>query len=369
MPRVLWLFEYPTLNGGEYSILATLPELRRREFEIVAGAPCHGPLADLLASLNVAVVDLADAVDTQRSQESRRASLLDVVQNVGADMVHANSLSMSRLSGPVLADAKIPSIGHLRDILRLSKRASADIDRHPRLLAVSNATRDYHVAAGMTADKVEVLYNGVDLDRFSRRVSTQYLHRELNLPDDTLLVGSIGQLVARKGLDAAMDAMQRVTAERDDVHYLIVGERFSRKQETIEYEQRLRDRAVQGSLRGRCHFLGVRNDMPELLAELALLLHSARQEPLGRVLLEASATGTPVVATDVGGTREVFPDASTGRLVAVDQPEELASQCLQLLGSARDREEMSQAARGRAESSFDAKIAAHKLADIYTKSI
>ncbi len=369
MPRVLWLFEYPTLNGGEYSILANLPELRRREFEIVAAAPCNGPLADLLASLNVPLVDLTEAVDTQRSQESRRASLLDVVQNVGADVVHANSLSMSRLSGPVLADANIPSIGHLRDILRLSKRACADIDRHPRLLAVSNATRDYHVAAGMTADKVEVLYNGVDLDRFSRRAPTQYLHRELNVPADSLLVGTIGQLVARKGLDVAFDAMQRVTAARDDVHYLIVGERFSRKQEAIEYEQRLRDRALQGSLRGRCHFLGVRSDMPELLAELAILLHSARQEPLGRVLLEAAATGTPVVATDVGGTREIFPDASTRAIVAVDQPEELANKCLQLLGSARDRGELSRGGRGRAESAFDAKDAARKLAEIYTKSI
>ena len=73
---------------------------------------------------------------------------------------------MSRLVGPVTAELGIPSMGHIRDIVSLSAKAMADVNCNTRLLAVSHATRDYHVAAGLDADKAFVLYNGVDLQRF-----------------------------------------------------------------------------------------------------------------------------------------------------------------------------------------------------------
>ena len=91
--------------------------------------------------------------------------------------------------------------------------------------------------------------------------------------------------------------------------WLIIGQRFSEKEESRQFEAGLHQ-AGAGPLAGRIHFLGVRDDIPEILNELTLLVHPARQEPLGRVLLEAAAAGVAVVATDVGGTREIFPPES-----------------------------------------------------------
>src|SRR6185369_11888616 len=98
-------------------------------------------------------------------------------------------LAMGRLSGPVATEMQLPSIAHLRDIVGLSARAIADLDQHRRLLAVSQATRDYHVARGLTANKTFVAYNGVDLLRFQPRQPTGWLHRELNLPPEAILLG------------------------------------------------------------------------------------------------------------------------------------------------------------------------------------
>jgi glycosyltransferase involved in cell wall biosynthesis len=111
----------------------------------------------------------------------------------------------------------------------------------------------------------------------------------------------------RKGLDTLLAAAGRIAGGQPNAHFLIVGQRYSQKQEAFEYEAALHAVASQPPLAGRVHFLGLRDDMPGLLNELALLVHAARQEPLGRVLLEAAASAVPVIATAVGGTAEIFP--------------------------------------------------------------
>jgi glycosyltransferase involved in cell wall biosynthesis len=106
--------------------------------------------------------------------------------------------------------------------------------------------------------------------------------------------------------------------------------------------------------------------VPRLLNELAVLVHPARQEPLGRVLLEAAASGVPIVATDVGGTAEIFPPLSqTARLVPSDNPEAVARETALLLDDAALACNMATLARRRAESTFDARQSAASLARHY----
>jgi glycosyltransferase involved in cell wall biosynthesis len=112
--------------------------------------------------------------------------------------------------------------------------------------------------------------------------------------------------------------------------------------------------------------LGNRNDVPFLLPECDLLVHAARQEPLGRVLLEAAATGMAIVATDVGGTREIFPaEAKAAVLVPPDDPGALATAIRPLLQYDNGRKAFGAAARRRAESAFDVRIAAARLIEQY----
>ena len=124
--------------------------------------------------------------------------------------------------------------------------------------------------------------------------------------------------------------------------------------------------AQEPPLAGRVHFLGTRNDVPQLLPECALLVHAARQEPLGRVLLEAAACGLAVVATDVGGTREIFPTEADGAvLVPADDPVAIADAVTALLGDDARRAALGRAGRRRAEAAFDVHSAAARLIDLY----
>jgi glycosyltransferase involved in cell wall biosynthesis len=368
MPRVLVLCEYASLNGGERSLLAVLDGVQRAGFELSVAAPPAGPLADAIRCRGVRLVPLG----LHRPSGSRlelsacRRRVREAITGSGADLVHANSLSTSRISGPVVAQLGIPSLGHLRDILRVSPAVVADLNRHTRLLAVSQATRDWYLTAGLRPEKTRVLFNGVDLQEYRPGPPSGFLVRELGLSSTSRLVGSIGQIGMRKGLHTFARAAERIVHDGHDVHFVVVGQRYSQKPEAIQYEHQLLDMTSKQPLRGRFHLLGVRDDVPQLLREFHVLAHAARQEPLGRVLLEAAACAVPVVATDVGGTREIFPDdAGAAILIPADDAQSLADAVTRLLRDDELRQRVGRAARCRAEQAFDAGQAAELLAEHY----
>lgn len=371
MLHVLLLCEYPTLNGGEHSMLATLESVCEAGFRVTAVAPATGPLAEEFARRGVEVVPFHsfDESGKRLSQDVRRRRLASILQSEKPDLVHANSLSMGRLCGPLAAQAGLPSIAHLRDIVRISAQAMADLNCQGRLLAVSRATRRFHVAAGLDGEKTRVVYNGVDLARFHPRPGTGWLHRELRFPGKAFLVGVIGQISLRKGQDILVRAAARLVDEAPEIHYVLVGERFSDKDESRRFEADLRE-AAGAELAGRLRLVGFRDDVDRLMNELSLLVHAARQEPLGRVLLEAAASGLPVVATDVGGTGEIFPpQEQAARLVPPDDADSLAEAIRQLAGDEGLRRELSVRGRRRAEAAFDVKQAAAALVEQYHQTL
>jgi glycosyltransferase involved in cell wall biosynthesis len=353
--EIFLLCEYPTLNGGERSMLSTLGGVRRAGFSPVVLAPPQGPLAEALAAADVEIIpfDCLPERKTRGSLGRLREKLSAILSRRRPKLLHANSLSMGRMSGPVAVAHQLPSIGHLRDIIGLGPMWGNDVDRHTRLLAVSQATRRFHIAGGLTGEKIHVLYNGVDLEEFCPRKPTGYLHSELGLPTKTLLIATIGRIGMRKGQDVLLRAATQIERAFPDVHYLVVGARHSEKEESRRFEQVLHN-AVERDLRGRVHFLGIRPDVSRLLNELTLLVHPARQEPLGRVLLEAAAAGAPVVATEVGGTSEIFPpEKNAARLVPPEDSNALADAIQEMLSDSSLRRRMAAKARRQAEEQFD----------------
>jgi glycosyltransferase involved in cell wall biosynthesis len=370
MADVLLLLEYAALNGGERSLLAVLEDLQQSGYRMSAAAPPSGPLADELQARGVEVIpfDVCAPGGQRFSQTALRERLREIIVSYRPELVHANSLAMGRLSGPVVSDLGVYSVAPLRDMMSLTAAALRDLCCHTRLLAVSHATRSWYVERGVDPARIHVLYNGVDLDTFRPRPTTGYLHRELGLADDAKLIGSIGQISLRKGFDTVVASARLLAASHPRVHWLIVGERHAQKDETRQFEEALRQASASPPLAGRLHLLGRRDDVPRLLNELAVLVHPARQEPLGRVLLEAAASGVPVVATDVGGTAEIFPpDSQAAVLVPPDNAEAMARAMGLLLDNAVLEETLATGARRRAESMFDARQSAASLARHYSE--
>ena len=353
MPTIHYLCEFRSLNGGERSMLSVWDGIVEKGYQPVLIGPGEGPLAEAARRRGVRVIGFTATDDAGRrlSQDERRRRLGRLLEEERPELLHANSLAMGRLAGPVTREAGVPSIAHLRDIMKLSRKAVEDLNANTRIIAVSNAVKAFHVAAGLDGAKTHVIYNGVDLETFRPRPASGFLHEELGIPPNAPLVASIGQIGLRKGFDVLAQAAIELSGRFPDVHYLILGERSSDKEESREFERTLRE--TFGRLGSRAHFLGVRTDVPRVMSELTLLVHPARQEPLGRVLLEAAASGVAVVATDVGGTEEIFPPGSgTARLVPKDDVGAMVEAMGELLAEETVRGKMGTAARHRAEEAF-----------------
>ena len=359
-PRVAVAFEYPSAHGGERSLLAALPGLRRR-FEIAALAPPAGELADLLAAAGVPVT----ACDVRD-----RGSLLPAVRSLEPDLVHGNSLSAGRALGRVAAELPCPATAHLRDILNLSAAATRDLGRCAALVAVSAAVRDHHVARGLPAERVRVVHNGIDPAAFlgslrrRRRAARLSVSDELRLAPETPLVLAVGQIGLRKGWDVLAAAAADVRTDPPPA-FVCVGERWSRKAESVRFEA-----DAFGMLNrhapGRVRRLGTRGDVARLMVAADVLAHPARQEPFGRVLLEAATAGLPVVAADVGGTREMLGDAFAP--FPAGDPTGLAAALTRLLTDPDERARFAAAARRRV-ARFTVDAAADGLAGAWAAAL
>ncbi len=320
-------FEYSTLNGGEFSMLAMLEALGQTEFDFVAAAPPSGMLTERLEQCGVQVLPLT-LRDTHRQKlsiEQINSHLVELVTQVSPDLVHSNSLSMGRMVGRIASRLPIRCTSHLRDIIRLNKTAVSDLNRNAGLIAVSNATKQFHVEQGILSDKLQVIYNGVNTELFRPTPATGILKQELSLSDSAVLLANIGQICLRKGQTLLAQAAVSLAEEFSEANYLFIGQRHSQKAESIAYENAIQLIFREACIEDRLFCLGFREDIPVILNEVDLVVHTAHQEPLGRVLLEAASCGRAIIATEVGGTAEILADQVSAVLIRPDDLEALTA--------------------------------------------
>lgn len=332
--HVAVLFEFPSLNGGEHSMLAVLDRLNTdASIRFTAIAPSQGPLAERLRSLDIPIVPFIVRAygGVKRDADQLTTELESIVSALQPDVLHANSLSMSRLTGQVRPlPESVCCTGHIRDIMKLSAKAMSDLNRLDRIATVSEATKTFHETRGLRPDIAHVIYNGVDTDRFRRRSRTDARRVVLpQIPRSSRVLLNVGQICLRKGqLDLARAVVQLLNT-RDDIHLVLIGERHSEKEETAAYEQAIFDMFASADRSGHLHRAGYQENVEQWMNAADLLVHTAHQEPLGRVLLEAAACELPVIATAVGGTPEILEDQRAARLLPAGDIDALKS-CLML---------------------------------------
>ena len=365
--RVLFLAEYGWRNGGENSFLAIAPLLIQKQFHFIAAVPTSTEFSAALTHLGCDIVDLQFHRQGERkSQPQIREELEALIRHIKPDLVHCNSLSTSRLAGPVTRSCDIPSLGYLRDILRLSGQAIRDISELNQLVAVSHATRDYHVAAGMPPERIQVIYNGVDLVQFSPRPASGEWQQSLGIPPASEILICVGQIGLRKAVDVVLKSFCLLAANNPSLHMVFAGCRHSKKQEAIDYELELKKTSAASCFSDRIHWVGRIEDISGLMNDSTLLLHAARQEPLGRVLLEAAASGLPFVATDVGGTPEIVRNQKLP-MIPLDAPQAMNEAAQGLLSNPEQRHQFSASLRRLAESQFSNQRCTDELSQVYSQ--
>jgi glycosyltransferase involved in cell wall biosynthesis len=188
-----------------------------------------------------------------------------------------------------------------------------------RLAPVSDAGRAALLAEGVPAGKIRTVHNGIPLERYLRD-GTRPLRAELGLGPDEPMFGVVGRLTPWKGQDLFVRIAAGWHAAGRPGTFVIVGRAFN---EDAPFEAALRARVAAAGLGSRVRFVPFRPGIAAALSSLDVLLHtSVKPEPFGRVIVEAMAVGTPVIAARAGGVPEIISDGEDGRLVAPGDEEE-----------------------------------------------
>ncbi|MFP4322208.1 MAG: glycosyltransferase [Anaerolineales bacterium] len=194
--------------------------------------------------------------------------------------------------------------------------------------------RDRIAAQGVPAHKLHVLYNGIDTTRYApgadRRADL------FGIPAARPVILNVGRLAPEKGRDVMLHAARLLVQQNEPPLIVFAGEGRASWREALE--QLAADLGITQHVR----FLGIRDDVPDLLRASDVVVMSSRRAAYGEscpnVVLEAMATGKPIIGTDVGGTRELIQDGSTGYLIPPEEPTVLAARLEVLLNDPAQRQ-------------------------------
>lgn len=232
--------------------------------------------------------------------------------------------------------------GHFRPLvtklfIMIEKFTASIIDC---MVALTEGERNDYIAFSVSKpDKMVTVHSGVDIDLYTTtRVNIQEKKRSLGLHPEGLIVGAIGWLLPIKGPMHLLKAMKGVWESNPETQLVFVGKG--------DLEEKLKTETLRMGVSDKVIFLGWRYDIPEIMQVLDILVLPSLNEGMGRVLVEAMASGRPVVASNVGGIPDLVRHGQNGFLVGPGDVNGLSLAIKKLLVDNKMRDEMGR--RGRA---------------------
>lgn len=340
--RVLQISSAASFAGGERHVVDLTNALAAAGHEIFVAVRPNSPLIPELriSTNNISIVPLRNAFDVASAHQLAR-----LVQQEKIDVVHAHMARDYSLAAYATRRNPTTRFVVTRHVLfplnRFHKRTLAYASR---VIAVSEATaRCLSSQSLVPAEKIVVIRNGIDVDRFSRSEDKYEYRSSLGVPNDCQLIGTIGELRRLKRHDDFIRAAAIVARANPSAYFVVAGSPASSGGVERESLEQLVD---QLELKERVRFLGWLGDSAALLQSLDVFVSASETESFGLVIAEAMAAGAAVVATATEGAREVTAEGETGVLVPIGAVEEMATAITALLTDEQRRHEF--AARGEA---------------------
>jgi glycosyltransferase involved in cell wall biosynthesis len=291
--------------------------------------------------------------DLVRAGRRRHAQVLHVHGYAAADFgrLAARRLGAALVLHEHFADPRLPRYQALAD------RVLAPLT--DRAIAVSASTRDFLVRQRhVPADRVRLIWNGAPLREFASPTAgaRARVRAETGLPEEALVVGTIGRLSEQKGHRTLLDAAARVLAALPAARFLVVGDG--------DLEGALREQAARLGIAGAVVFAGHRRDVPDVLSALDVFCIASNYEGTPLSLFEAMAAGQAIVSTAVDGCREVLTDGVDGLLAAPRDAPGLAEALVRVLRDADLRARLAAAAR-LASARYDIETCVRQMEALY----
>jgi glycosyltransferase involved in cell wall biosynthesis len=384
--RVLFVNPGRALGGAEHSLLLLLQGLRARSVKANVAIFGKGPFRDCLSALDIPTVDVAlprwaRAAGRYRLPDGpvggaallagslpAALRLAAAARRARTDVIHTNGMKAHLLGGLAGRLARLPVIWHLRDFPP-GGWAGRTFHEAARRLPEMILTPSGAVAASVRLPgrrRPRVIPDPVDLDRFQPGIPRDRIRQELGIAGDEPLIGMIAHLTPWKGHELFLEIARAVAARVPHSRFVLGGGSIYETHGHAGYPETLRQKTAALGLSDRVTFLGIREDIPDLLAGLDVLVHPpTAPEPFGRVLAEAMAVGRPVIAARCGGIPEVVEDGVTGLLVPSSDVGAFTAAVVRLLEDPALCRRLGGAGRRRAEARFGIEAHAAGVLEVY----
>ena len=361
--RVLHLVTSLEVGGAQHNMLQGLPRLDPTKYEhIICSIMDRMQMAEQFRQAGIKVHTLGLNRKTDLAVVLRLRTLLkrlrpDVMHTY---LLHGNVLGrvVGRLTGvPSIIGSEL-TIGQARLWGRIATKLTNPLTD---AVEVNSITGGEAVVKdlGVPQEKIEVVLPGLDLDEFRSTVNRDKVRVDLGVEAGKHLVLYVGRLRPVKGVEYGIRAFAMALSQNLDLHMVLAG----------EGEQREELQALVKSLgiSERVSFLGVRNDLPDLLSAADSVLMPSLTEGFPRVAVEAMAASKPVIATEVGGVPEAITHGESGILVQAKDIEGMSAALVDLVRNAELQSRLSTAARNHVEQSYSVEKYVARLDEIYSR--
>lgn len=361
--KVLHLISSEGFYGAENVVAALAHDLQQSGhaacigvFENAHVAP--NSVADQFASRGLQIIRIPcrrrfDLAAVRRIREIIATEEIDLIHSHGYKSDIYAWLAARRLQLPIMATS------HLWTQQTLAIRFYEFLDglvlrRFQAVAAVSQRIAGALRQAGIAEQKISVIDNGIDLSPFDS--AAPVLKSELQA-GDRRLIGTVGRLTGQKGMEYFLAAAQKLLREFPDLMFAIVGDGPDRQ----KLERMARELQIEKSV----HFTGARSDMASVYASLDVFVLASIAEGMPMALLEAMASGRPVVATAVGAVPQIVAFGTTGMLVRPKDPAELANAIASLLRHADLSERVARNGQTAVRKQFSSQVMTEKYCRLY----
>lgn len=342
-------------GGAQENTFNTVRLANRERYDVdLISGPTHGSEGSIEPDVAAAGIEILREPDLVRNVSPLRDlralhALTRLFREKRYHIVHTHTSKAGYIGRLAAARAGVPVVVHTPHghvfhgyFARPVTWVFTQLERHAarktdRLIALTTRGIDEHLAQRVGRHEQWLpIFSGVDFSPFETAIERRAATRAaLGIPENELVVGAVGRLEPVKGFAYFVDAARLISRRLPKARFLLVGDGSLRRD--------LEARATE--LGDRFRFLGLRTDVPDLMAAMDVFVLSSVNEGMGRVLLEAGAAATPAVAAAVGGVPGIVQDGVTGLLVPPKDSEAIADAVLRLAAAPELRLAMGEAAR------------------------
>ena len=370
---------YPVIDGeitgGNIVCLRIIEESLKKGYEVIVNSPKPGKFTDLLKAKGIKIY----SVDIRRSFHLGCAvKLAYIIKQEGVDLVHSHTplagTVLSRVAGwlagvPVISHAHIWDFFNRNPLIKQYQFLFNWVSSRffcARVIAVSESVKMDIIKQGVVADKISVIYNGIDLNNLRLGENSAKIREEFGLKPNQPIIGSVARLCKNKGQHVLIKAAQEVVRNCPDAVFILVGEDLL---QGGVYRKKLEGLANDLGLKQQIIFAGYRADVMEFMRVFDLFVLPSAFEGLAIVILEAMVASKPVIASLEGGTPEIVVDGQTGTLTTFEDSDKLAQAIIYHLKNPEISKKMGERGYERVKEHFSLSQMLDKVMGIYQELV